>query len=847
MWDEIPEDEGIKREGQLVNEVWKDMINRGARTHRFHNTYASAQEILTHQLQPQVQPNRPLLLVRELVDQGLRLRKTSAARIILVLGNNPKAKNGKSFRLKVNQADIEYILRKIKVIFLVFNSGRDDGPGSTSPVFPTRDLTPINLTFSDLPPPIRPRSSIEHRTQHEPRVMEENRLRQVPNASTTPYHYRIIVVYATDGFDRRVDLQTQNSNDADTLNLIQSVVSHLASLGGLSISLDQLREHILSLHGTYSNLDWRVTTLEENASTVPEQPSESGTVAPSRTLCASILNERCQDADGESDQPIALSRESSLRSLETEGSSSSNNSSTSSILIELMPVEPETSASLGPLVSSDGIPTHDDLELASITNWQNRISDELLAMRRTQETLRAESLVRAGRDEHLRWKVDVLATAVAEHHTIIHRPVQESMVFHVHGGNFNQVLSQQATIQNTHIDDIRYFTPTFMDISASDIVIMVMGPSGTGKTNFLSKAADINLRRGDRLHSDSHSFQLVDFHVDELNRRVILVDTPSLDSSYGALKAIADWLDNVYGNDAKLVGILYLQSIAAVRMEGGLSVMLKTSFRDICGSDSLENVGLVTTMWDQTPDHEANKRQEELRLFWSQSIHESSLVYRFNNTNESAWKIISQQLRSIVARQKVSPTPSISASQPFLRRLASPFKRKKEIGGRLLGTAELPADFRARADLFRRRSGYSTVSILLQPRSLCDQSCDDSSISIQIKSTFDDGQTFDETQTSMTSLRESLPFPDSPQTGSAKKTAEARRSRFYSHAPRNITELSLGGRDDGSYFPSERRSAEAAEPKYVRIAGNVINIYVSPGSLEGDARTSSSLSSSPGS
>ncbi|KAJ3509575.1 hypothetical protein NLJ89_g5150 [Agrocybe chaxingu] len=360
-----------------------------------------------------------------------------------------------------------------------------------------------------------------------------------------------------------------------------------------------------------------------------------------------------------------------------------------------------------------------------------------------------------------------------------------------------------------------------MDISASDIVIMVMGPSGTGKTNFLSKAADINLRRGDGLHSDNHSFQLVDFHVEELNRRVILVDTPSSDSSYGALKTIADWLDNVYGNDAKLVGILYLQSIAAVRMEGGLSVMLKTSFRDICGSDSLENVGLVTTMWDQTSDHEASKRQEELRLFWSQSIHESSLVYRFNDTNESAWKIISQQLRSIVARQKVSPTPSISANQPFLRRLAFPFKKKKETGARLLGTAELPADFRARADLF---SSKIWLFYSLNPPSTPQF----------IKSTFDDGQTSDETQTSMTSLREIPPFPDSPQTGSAKKATEARRSRFYSQAARNIAELSLGGRDDSSYFPSERQSAEAAEPKYVRIAGNVINIYVSPGCLEGD-------------
>ncbi|KAF9533598.1 P-loop containing nucleoside triphosphate hydrolase protein [Crepidotus variabilis] len=77
MWDEIDEEDGASREGELSKQYWKQMLAYGARSTRFLNTPESAWNVISL-----VSPTSkiPLLLQIEMVDEKKSLSQTSAGR-----------------------------------------------------------------------------------------------------------------------------------------------------------------------------------------------------------------------------------------------------------------------------------------------------------------------------------------------------------------------------------------------------------------------------------------------------------------------------------------------------------------------------------------------------------------------------------------------------------------------------------------------------------------------------------------------------------------------------------------------------------------------------------------------
>ncbi|KAI5997297.1 P-loop containing nucleoside triphosphate hydrolase protein, partial [Pisolithus orientalis] len=175
--------------------------------------------------------------------------------------------------------------------------------------------------------------------------------------------------------------------------------------------------------------------------------------------------------------------------------------------------------------------------------------------------------------------------------------------------------------------------------------LRVMGPTGSGKTNFINRL----MGRGEdgAAHGLKSHTQAVREHIVNLsnNQQYVLVDTPGFDDTYRSdrdiLKTIADWLERKYRNDVKLTGIIYTHRITDNRMSGSVCKNLDM-FGGLCGDTAAERVRLVTTMWDKAKDKNiAENRVSQLETnFWKPLIDAGARHERFNNSSGSAWKIV---------------------------------------------------------------------------------------------------------------------------------------------------------------------------------------------------------------
>ncbi|KAM5343458.1 hypothetical protein ACJ41O_011995 [Fusarium nematophilum] len=170
--------------------------------------------------------------------------------------------------------------------------------------------------------------------------------------------------------------------------------------------------------------------------------------------------------------------------------------------------------------------------------------------------------------------------------------------------------------------------------SPEDIVIAVMGLTRTGKSTFIEKVT-----------SQKH------LHIRlSPERRVYLVDTPGFDDTCRndteILKEVAFFLSQIYKNNVKLAGIIYLHRITDNRVAGAALKNLNM-FKHLCGNQAFGHVVLATSMWD-TLDAASFKvgdqREEELisrAEFWGAMHKGGSKVTRWAGNEDSARKIVS--------------------------------------------------------------------------------------------------------------------------------------------------------------------------------------------------------------
>ncbi|KAJ3559609.1 hypothetical protein NP233_g11224 [Leucocoprinus birnbaumii] len=191
------------------------------------------------------------------------------------------------------------------------------------------------------------------------------------------------------------------------------------------------------------------------------------------------------------------------------------------------------------------------------------------------------------------------------------------------------------------------------EIAESDMVILIMGPTGAGKSTFIQTIAQLqgyeyNSDAGPQLTSGTKVVHAIRFHFNGgQNQNLVLVDTPGFDDThrddFQVLQIIVKWLQRTGGWNffranrpsmmRRINGILYLHRITDNRMAGSIIRSLKL-FEKLCGENFYARVILTTTMWPDPDDpdelKDAEGREEELtNEYWKSMIERGTKVCRF--------------------------------------------------------------------------------------------------------------------------------------------------------------------------------------------------------------------------
>lgn len=130
---------------------------------------------------------------------------------------------------------------------------------------------------------------------------------------------------------------------------------------------------------------------------------------------------------------------------------------------------------------------------------------------------------------------------------------------------------------------------------------------------------------------------------------VYVVDTPGFDDTHRTqddiLEDISKFLAAQYAFGLQLRGIIYLHRITDPKVHGS-TINSFIMFKEMCGSEALGNVILLTTMWDVVESESIGaRRQQELRDdFWADMVQCGSIVRKFDGSTAMAEALVCRLL-----------------------------------------------------------------------------------------------------------------------------------------------------------------------------------------------------------
>ncbi|KAF8159707.1 hypothetical protein B0H34DRAFT_796924 [Crassisporium funariophilum] len=199
----------------------------------------------------------------------------------------------------------------------------------------------------------------------------------------------------------------------------------------------------------------------------------------------------------------------------------------------------------------------------------------------------------------------------------------------------------------------------FDGLTADDIVIVLIGPTGVGKSTFINTATKATNETMLKVHASlsqcSNEITHVAYTPTRGGRKVVFVDTPAFpDPETTKLterkveEIITKWLKKAFASKTmKVAGILYLYRITDRRITTPPRPHMDM-INNLCGGRA--RALLVTTMWEKVAADVGERRKDELSARWPNG----SDVVRHDGTYGSAWRVVAQLLGEDIQPRDIS-------------------------------------------------------------------------------------------------------------------------------------------------------------------------------------------------
>ncbi|KAI1385242.1 uncharacterized protein F4822DRAFT_338343 [Hypoxylon trugodes] len=207
--------------------------------------------------------------------------------------------------------------------------------------------------------------------------------------------------------------------------------------------------------------------------------------------------------------------------------------------------------------------------------------------------------------------------------------------------------------------------------ATADIIIAIMGRTGCGKSSFASRLVgeDCVNAIGHNVRSvqEAHLFQEIECIVKE--RKILVIDTPDFDDTANedvVLERMSKWLQDPYGGNKSLTGIIYMHDIDGPPIECP-SMKFIMLLRTITGQNDMNNVVLLTTKWGESNSSQQKAVEQESRLlqgnsFWNLMKEYGATVMRDHGTKASAESIVLGLLQKARATKAALCRPVIDST-----------------------------------------------------------------------------------------------------------------------------------------------------------------------------------------
>ncbi|TFK20429.1 hypothetical protein FA15DRAFT_759362 [Coprinopsis marcescibilis] len=205
-------------------------------------------------------------------------------------------------------------------------------------------------------------------------------------------------------------------------------------------------------------------------------------------------------------------------------------------------------------------------------------------------------------------------------------------------------------------------------VSPTDIIIPIMGATGSGKSTFIRELLEENAcKKPDTSVSINSCTKKVDHYIitpsESLSaklkledRRVVLVDTPGFDDSQ------VTWLATSYSQHMKVAGVIYMYPIFGGRFSHSDQTNVSI-FKKMCGLNAMPRVTIATSKWDVGKLDSLETREKELKEKLREMIERGACTARFAQStdtdpgqypgpNYTASGVLEEVLERLIAREK---------------------------------------------------------------------------------------------------------------------------------------------------------------------------------------------------